>query len=77
MVEEFAKAAFAIEAGKVSEPVKTEFGYHLIKVTAHNPAKDVSFSEVKDKVREVLVANEMNNLVNDLKEKAKIEITLQ
>ena len=77
MVEDFAKAAFAIEAGKVSDPVKTEFGYHLIKVTAHNQAKDVSFSEVKDKVREVLVANEMNNLVNDLKEKAKIEITLQ
>ncbi|MDO8140064.1 MAG: peptidylprolyl isomerase [Candidatus Brocadiales bacterium] len=77
MVEAFAKAAFDTEVGKVSEPVKTEFGYHLIKVTAHTPAKDVSFSEVKDKVREVLIGTEMNNLVNDLKEKAKIEITLQ
>ncbi|HHT9137515.1 MAG TPA: peptidylprolyl isomerase [Candidatus Wunengus sp. YC60] len=77
MVEAFAKAAFDTEVGKVSEPVKTEFGYHLIKVTAHTPAKDVSFSEVKDKVREVLISTEMNNLVNDLKEKAKIEITLQ
>ena len=77
MVEDFAKAAFAIEAGKVSDPVKTEFGYHLIKVTASTPAKDVSFSEVKDRVREVLVAIEMNNLVKDLKEKAKIEIALQ
>ncbi len=77
MVEAFANAAFATEVGKVSEPVKTEFGYHLIKVTANTPAKDVSFSEVKDKVREVLVAYEMNNLVKDLKEKAKIEITLQ
>jgi peptidyl-prolyl cis-trans isomerase C len=37
----------------------------------------VSFSEVKDRVREVLVAIEMNNLVKDLKEKAKIEIALQ
>ena len=77
MVEGFAKAAFAIEAGKVSDPVKTEFGYHLIKVTAHNPAKDVSFSEVRDRVREELVAIEMNNLVKDLKEKAKIAIPLQ
>jgi len=76
MVEAFAKAAFATEVGKVSDPVKTEFGYHLIKVAASTPAKDVSFSEVKDKVREVLVAIEMNNLVKDLKEKAKIEITL-
>ena len=77
MVEEFARAAFATEVGKVSDPVKTEFGYHLIKVTANTPAKDVSFSEVKDRVREVLVGIEMNNLVKDLKEKAKIEITLQ
>ena len=77
MVEEFARAAFATEVGKVSEPVKTEFGYHLIKVTANTPAKDVSFSEVKDRVREVLVGMEMNSLVKDLKDKAKIEITLQ
>jgi len=77
MVEDFAKAAFAIEVGKVSDPVKTEFGYHLIKVTAKTPPKDVSFGEVKDKVREELVSIEMNNLIKDLREKAKIEITLQ
>lgn len=77
MVEDFAKAAFATEAGKISDPVKTEFGYHLIKVTAKTPPRDVSFSEVKDKVREEMIAFEMNTLVKDLKEKAKIEITLQ
>ncbi len=77
MVETFANAAFATEVGKVSDPVKTEFGYHLIKVTAHTPAKDVSFSQVKDKVRDELIAIEMNNLIKDLREKAKIEIALQ
>lgn len=77
MVEDFAKAAFATEVGKISDPVKTEFGYHLIKVTAKTPPKDVSFAEVKDKVREEMIALEINNLVKDLKEKAKIEITLQ
>jgi peptidyl-prolyl cis-trans isomerase C len=61
----------------VSDPVKTEFGYHLIKVTAKTPPKDVSFSLVKDKVREDLIAMEMNNLINNLRENAKIEITLQ
>lgn len=76
MVEDFAKAAYATEVGKVSDPVKTEFGYHLIKVTAKTPPKDVSFSQVKDKVREELVALEMNALIKDLKEKARIEITL-
>ncbi|MFN7991801.1 MAG: peptidylprolyl isomerase [Candidatus Micrarchaeia archaeon] len=34
MVAEFEKAAFSLPPGKVSEPVKTEFGYHLILVTA-------------------------------------------
>lgn len=77
MVEEFAKAAFATEVGKVSDPVKTEFGYHLIKVAAKTPPQDVSFSQIKDKVREELVALEMNATIKDLREKAKIEITLQ
>lgn len=77
MVEAFAKVAFIAEVGKVSEPVKTEFGYHLIKVTDHTPAKDVSFSEAKDKVREELIAIEMNKLISELREKAKVEITLE
>lgn len=76
MVEAFANAAFATEVDKISDPVKTEFGYHLIKVTARTPAKDVSFSELKSKVKEDLVGLEMGNLIKDLKEKAKVEIAL-
>ncbi|WP_347272694.1 peptidylprolyl isomerase [Candidatus Kuenenia sp.] len=77
MVETFANAAFSTEVGKVSEPVKTEFGYHLIYVTNHTPAKDVSFGAVKDAVREKLVAIEMGDLINDLRDNAQVEINLQ
>jgi len=76
MVEAFASAAFATEVGKISDPVKTEFGYHIIKVTNRTPAKDVSFSEVKGQVKDELVGKEMSNLIKDLKEKAKIEVSL-
>ena len=76
MVDAFASAAFATEVGKISDPVKTEFGYHIIKVTNRTPAKDVSFSEVKGRVKEELVGVAMRDLIKDLKEKAKIEVSL-
>lgn len=50
MVPEFEEAAFAAEIGVVTEPVKTQFGYHLIVVDAKNEASIKSFDEVKDGV---------------------------
>lgn len=50
MVPEFEEAAFNLEIGVVSEPVKTQFGYHLIVVDEKNEASVKSFDEVKDMV---------------------------
>ncbi|WP_160683631.1 peptidyl-prolyl cis-trans isomerase [Clostridium sp. C2-6-12] len=50
MVPEFEEAAFTAEIGVVTEPVKTQFGYHLILVDAKNEASIKSFDEVKDGV---------------------------
>ena len=50
MVPEFEDAAFALELNEVSEPVKTQFGYHLIKVEAKNDAEVSSFEDVKEQI---------------------------
>ena len=52
MVPEFDAAVFSMEVGQVSEPVKTDFGYHLIKLTAIEPASYQPLADVKAQVTE-------------------------
>lgn len=54
MAEEFEKTAFALEAGAISEPVKTEFGYHIIKLVDKKAEKAAEFDEHKEKIKELL-----------------------
>ncbi len=58
MVKEFAEAAFAMKAGEISGPVKSPFGYHIIRVDTVEEAKNVSFEEAKRGIAEKLVAKE-------------------
>ena len=50
MVKPFADAAFALQAGEISEPVRTQFGWHIIKVEKVNPAKTKSLEEAKAEI---------------------------
>ncbi|WP_246017858.1 peptidylprolyl isomerase [Mesobacillus subterraneus] len=54
MTEEFEKEAFALEINAISEPVKTDFGYHIIKVTDKKAAKEAALEEHKKEIEELL-----------------------
>ena len=55
MVPEFENACFAMEVGQVSEPVQTQFGYHIIRLDAKNEAKPLEFDAVRDQIKAKLL----------------------
>ena len=80
MVPEFANAAFSQKPGDISDPVKTQFGWHVIKVTEKKPAGTVPFEEVKDQITAYLKSAKQRDAVQavlkKLKDSAQIESTL-
>ena len=54
MVKQFEDVAFDIEVGEVSQPVKTQFGYHVIEVTKKTPASEQTLEEAKKTIEEQL-----------------------
>ena len=73
-VPEFATAVKAQAKGQLSEtPVKSPFGYHVIRVDDSRAMKVPSFDEVKDKFRQQAQQEQVAALVQDLRGKAKIE----
>ena len=75
MVEPFAKAAFALKTFQVSDVIATEFGYHLVLVTARKPGEMTKFETVKDAVREVYGMKLREKVVETMRKQAKIEMT--
>ncbi len=77
MVPEFEEVAFIIEEGKISEPVKTEFGYHLIKIIDKKEAGISPLEEVKDQITKQVIAMKQQerylNKTKELKNKYKVE----
>ena len=65
MVKPFADKAFSMEAGEISEPVRTRFGWHIIKVEKVNPAKTLTLDEAREDIRKKLKAERSKNLAYD------------
>jgi len=74
MVEAFAKSAFAAKPGQMTEVVVTDFGYHMILVTAKNPGKLPTFEQAKEAVRAVYAMRLREAVLAQMKKTAKIEI---
>jgi peptidyl-prolyl cis-trans isomerase C len=74
MVPQFADKAFSMKKGEISEPVKTPFGYHIIKVVDKRDGKPVKFDEVKEQVRADFQNESVNELIESLKKNKKVTI---
>ncbi|MDR3449652.1 MAG: peptidylprolyl isomerase [Alphaproteobacteria bacterium] len=74
MVKPFADAAFGMKVGEISDkPIKTEFGYHIIKVEDKRKSSPPPIAEVKDQIASQIGQELINDEVKSLEANAKIE----
>ncbi|MBI9105678.1 MAG: peptidylprolyl isomerase [Spirochaetales bacterium] len=78
MVPPFDNVAFSLEPGVISEPVLTQFGYHIIEVTSKNGGGEIPFSDIEPRLREYLsniaLEKKINLYVEGIREKSEIII---
>jgi peptidyl-prolyl cis-trans isomerase C len=73
MVPEFADAAFRLQVGQISDPVKTEFGWHIIKLEDKRTRPIPEFDKVKDQLENMVARKALSEQVAKMRTDAKIE----
>jgi peptidyl-prolyl cis-trans isomerase C len=74
MVAEFSKAAFALKVGEISQPVKTDFGWHVIRIEDRKLGAAQPFDQVKSAIRNVLLRKKVQETMDELRKTAKVEV---
>ncbi|MCF7920458.1 MAG: peptidylprolyl isomerase [Candidatus Cloacimonetes bacterium] len=78
MVPEYDEVAFNLPIGEISEPVKTQFGYHLIKVLEKKESQKAEFAKVKQQIHNDLLQEKQRNAyrakINEMKQQYQIEL---
>ena len=73
-VKPFSDAMIQLKKGEMTQqPVKTPYGYHIIKLEDTRAAKVPSFDEVKDKIRQTQQQALITKMLEDLRAKAKVD----
>lgn len=73
MVPEFSETAFKLEKGQLSDPVKTQFGWHIIKVEDKRSKPVPEFEKVKDQIETYVSRKAQAEMITKLRDTAKIE----
>ena len=76
MVPEFENAAFAMNVGEISEPVKTQFGYHLINLTGKKDSSEIPFDRIKDQLTQKVLTDKQQAAYSSKLNQLKILILL-
>nr|HPN83820.1 peptidylprolyl isomerase [Victivallales bacterium] len=77
MIKEFEDVAFGMKEGSISEPVKTIYGYHIIKLVGHKDKSVKAYADVSNMITEYLKQQQVEKNVKDILDKKKVELNVK